>query len=169
MPAIGRVHVESWRSSYPGLLSDRYLSGLDATQEARRWSRLFWSLGDDQILVVAQEESEVVGFAFGGPDRDHLGRRGELYAIYLLEVAQHRGWGKALLRTVAAHLAASGMRSLVVWVLRDNRSARGFYERMGGVYLRERILEFDGNSVPEVCYVWEDIRGLSIRDPAAAG
>jgi ribosomal protein S18 acetylase RimI-like enzyme len=167
--AIARVHVQSWRSTYPGLLPERYLSGLDAAQEGQRWARILSSLGTRQTVTVAEEDGEVVGFAFGGPDRDR-GRdhRAELYAIYLLEGAQGRGWGRSLLRSVSIYLAAHGMPSMVVWVLRENRRARRFYERMGGVYGRERTLDFDGNSVPEVSYGWRDTRSLNIGDPGAA-
>jgi hypothetical protein len=49
---------------------------------------------------------------------------------------------------------------MLVWVLRDNLAARAFYERMGGVFLREHDLDFGaGFSVREVSYGWDDVRG----------
>jgi hypothetical protein len=35
--AIGRVHVETWRSAYRGLVSDAYLAGLSPAERAVRW------------------------------------------------------------------------------------------------------------------------------------
>jgi RimJ/RimL family protein N-acetyltransferase len=49
---------------------------------------------------------------------------------------------------------------MLVWVLRDNVRARGFYERLGGVFLREHELDFGaGFTVIEVSYGWDDVRG----------
>jgi hypothetical protein len=54
-------------------------------------------------------------------------------------------------------LAAKGAESLVIWVLRDNHRARGFYEAMGGVVAGERSERVGGWSVPSVAYRWADI------------
>ena len=161
-PAIGRVHVESWRTTYPGLLPDNYLASMDAADHATRWERLLGHRASRHVALVAEQDGEVVGFASAGPDRD--GDRvydGELYAIYLLERVQKQGVGRALVEAAADGLAQRGMRGMRVWVLRDNRPARGFYEHLGGQYLRERTLEFDQVVVPEVCYGWPDVRRLS--------
>jgi GNAT superfamily N-acetyltransferase len=160
--AIGRVHVESWRTTYPGLLPDSYLASMDAADHAGRWERLLSQRGLRHVALVAELEGEVVGFASAGPDRD--GDRvfdGELYAIYLLEREQGRGVGRTLVEAAADGLAQRGMQGMRVWVLRDNGPARGFYEHLGGLYLRERTLEFDQVVVPEVSYGWPDVRRLA--------
>jgi GNAT superfamily N-acetyltransferase len=160
--AIGRVHVESWRTTYPGLLPDSYLASMDAADHAARWARLLGQRGSRHLALVAEEDGELVGFASAGPDRD--GDRtydGELYAIYLLERVQGRGVGRGLVESAADGLVQRGMTGMRVWVLRDNRPARGFYEHLGGQYLRERTLEFDQVVVPEVSYGWSDARRLS--------
>jgi len=36
-PAIGHVHVESWRSTYRGLMPDAVLVNLSAEQRATFW------------------------------------------------------------------------------------------------------------------------------------
>jgi hypothetical protein len=55
---------------------------------------------------------------------------------------------------------------MLVWVLRDNRAARGFYEHLGGVYVREHALDFGaGFEVMEVSYGWDDVRGGLTADP----
>jgi GNAT superfamily N-acetyltransferase len=161
-PAIGRVHVESWRTTYPGLLPDSYLATMDQADHAARWERLLGRRDSRHVALVAELDGEVVGFASAGPDRD--GDRvfdGELYAIYLLERVQGRGVGRALVETSAEGLHQRGARGMRVWVLRDNRPARAFYEHLGGQYLRERTLEFDQVVVPEVSYGWPDVRRLS--------
>jgi hypothetical protein len=55
---------------------------------------------------------------------------------------------------------------MVIWVLRDNEPARRFYERLGGVYLRERPLDFGaGFAALEVGYLWTDVRASLLAPP----
>ncbi len=95
--AIARVHVESWRTTYRGLLPDDFLDSLSQGRYLERWLR---SLGDDATRVyVAEDAHEVVAFASGGRERaGEDGYSGELYAIYVLEGAQRQGHGMGLVR-----------------------------------------------------------------------
>jgi len=168
-PAIARVHVASWRTTYRGLLPDDYLAGLEVDEYTARWSRVLADRHGRSDVLVAEEQGRVVGFASCGRERDgDLRYQGELYAIYLLHEAQRRGHGRALVAAAAGALAARGMTSMVVWVLRDNAGARAFYERLGGKYLGERSLDLGPEAVVsarEVSYLWTDTAPL-LRPPA---
>jgi ribosomal protein S18 acetylase RimI-like enzyme len=159
---IAAVHVDSWRETYPGMLPDRYLAALDVREYEDRWLRTIQDPYHRSTVLVAEEDGRVAGFASCGRERDGDERYdGELYAIYLRRADQGRGHGRALVEAAAAALAIRGMTSMVVWVLRENAPARGFYERLGGVYLRERPLDLElGLEVPEVSYVWTDTAAL---------
>jgi ribosomal protein S18 acetylase RimI-like enzyme len=166
--AIARVHVASWRTTYPGLLPARYLDAMEVRDYEESWARTIQDPFRRSAVLVVEEDDQVVGFASCGRERDgDPGYRGELYAIYLLRDAQGRGHGRALVEAAAAALAIRGMTSMVVWVLRDNGRARGFYERMGATYLRERPLDLGlGFSIPEVAYLWADTGPLRLASPA---
>lgn len=161
---IARVHVESWRTTYRGLLPDGFLAAMDVREYENRWSRTLRDSHQRSAVFVVEEQGRIVGYASCGRERDGDRRyEGELYAIYLLREAQGRGHGRALVAAAADHLARRAMTSMVVWVLRDNTPARGFYERLGGVYMRDRPLDLGlGAAVREVAYLWADtaeIRG----------
>ena len=159
---IAAVHVDSWRETYPGMLPDRYLAEMDAGDYENRWLRTIQDPYHRSAVFVVEEDGRVVGFASCGRERDGDERYdGELYAIYLVPTAQRRGLGRALVGASADALAIRGMTSMVVWVLRENTHARGFYERLGGVYLRERPLDLAADlDVLEVSYVWADTGAL---------
>jgi hypothetical protein len=58
-------------------------------------------------------------------------------------------------------LREMGFADMVVWVLRDNAPGRRFYERLGGVYVREQSITIASTSLKEVAYGWrrlEDVR-----------
>ena len=154
--AIAKVHVDTWRTAYRGLLADDYLASLSEAHYAERWRR---SLADRTSRVYVAESSEgVVGFASGGRERAGEDRfAGELYAIYVLEDAQGHGHGRGLVRAVVGGLRELGLRDMIVWVLRDNPPARRFYERLGGVYVREQPITIGSSLLQEVSYGWRSL------------
>ena len=159
--AIARVHVASWRTTYRGLLPAEFLNSLDEGHYAERWRR---SLGDDATRVyVAEDGHEVVAFASGGRERaGEGGFTGELYAIYVVEEAQRQGHGKGLVRAVTGGLRELGLGDIIVWVLRDNSPARGFYERLGGVYVRTQPITIGSVVLEEVSYGWRSLDDVKV-------
>ena len=158
--AIARVHVASWQSTYRGMLPDEFLASLSETGYAERWKRV---IGDGSSKVyVAEDGGEVVGFASGGRERaGETGYTGELYAIYVIDAAQRRGFGRELVRATVAGLRELGLDDMIIWVLRDNRPARSFYERLGGVYVRGQPITIGSVTLEEVSYGWrrlDDVR-----------
>lgn len=159
---IARVHVASWRSTYPGILPDGFLVNLSADAYARRWRALLGGGGRGRRTFVAVDPAEgIVGFSSCGPQRTAIqGYAGEFYAIYLQDHAHGQGWGRRLMGTMAAEMLGEGVRSAVVWVLRDNPS-RWFYERLGGQRLAEQPISFAGARLSEVAYGWMDLLPLA--------
>jgi ribosomal protein S18 acetylase RimI-like enzyme len=158
--AIARVHVASWQSTYRGMLPDEFLASLSETGYAERWKRV---IGDGSSKVyVAEDGGEVVGFASGGRERaGETGYTGELYAIYVIDAAQRRGFGRELVRATVAGLRELGLDDMIIWVLRDNQPARSFYERLGGVYIRAQPITIGSVTLEEVSYGWrrlDDVR-----------
>ncbi|TMC79352.1 MAG: GNAT family N-acetyltransferase [Chloroflexi bacterium] len=159
--AIERIRVQTWRATYRGLLPDGLIDQLQQNVERRR-ERLRLAR-PSELIFVAEEGAEVVGYAFAGPERTHDREYpGEVYAIYVLPAAQGKGHGRALIRQCARELAAGGMTSLLIWVLRENKIGRRFYERLGGTPVREKPLEeFPGaEDHIEIGYGWRDTRPL---------
>src|SRR5690242_16483848 len=92
--AIAHVHVESWRSTYAGIVPDAYLAGLDETLRVKLWQE--W-LSGGAVVLVAERKGEVVGFAHAGRIREPVETAdAELYSLYLLRDAQGRGIGRGL-------------------------------------------------------------------------
>ena len=151
--AIANVHVDSWRTSYLGILPDEFLASLSESGYLERWTRL---LDDASNLIhVAEEGGDVIGFASGGRERaGEDGFSGELYAIYLLEAFKRRGLGRELVRATVAGLRGLGIDDMIIWALTDHGSARAFYERLGGVFVRAQPIVIGSATLEEVAYGW---------------
>jgi GNAT superfamily N-acetyltransferase len=158
-PAIARVHVDSWRTSYAGILSGEFLAALSYEARQEMWSGIL-ARGESILYVAETPTGQVVGFAGGG--RERTGDRmyqGELYVLYLLQSFQRQGTGRALFNAVAAELRQAGLTSLLVWVLSAN-PARQFYEALGGEFLWEKDIEIGGQRLVEAAYGWKDTRAM---------
>ena len=163
---LAKVHVASWRETYPGLLPQVYLDRMSVAAHARRWrARL---MRDGEITLAAETADGLLGDCSGDWTRGGPGRgEAEVTTLYVLKRAQRSGLGRRLLTATARALAARGATSLVIWVLRDNENARGFYEGLGGVCDRERDEPIGGGIVVSVAYRWADIDVLGeARDRA---
>lgn len=91
--AISHVHVQSWLTTYSGIVPDDYLASLNEAERILLWRD--W-LTRDILVYVAEQDGEVVGFVSGGQIREPLqGCDAELFAIYLLDRAQGQGLGTA--------------------------------------------------------------------------
>jgi len=163
---IAHVHVESWRSTYAGMLPEDMLIRLSSAEhEARWWRRVLGRFRRRHFVYVAEHtDAGVIGFISGGPSRDrNLQEEGEVYALYLLDEYHGQGTGKALFIKLAARLKRECGPSLLVWVLSTNPS-RFFYEAMGGRRIATRDERMGDVAVTEAAYGWADTAELVASD-----
>ena len=159
--AIARVHVASWRTTYRGLLPDDFLSSLSEESYTDRWRRVMGD-GLSRVFVVDQDEG-VVGFASCGRERaGETGFSGELYAIYILDRAQRQGPRSRAGARRGGRASEMKLPDMIVWVLRDNAAARNFYERLGGVYVREQPITIGAATLEEVSYGWRSLDEIAL-------
>jgi len=153
--AIGRVHVETWRDTYAGVLPDSVLLRMTPEAEGRKWVR---AIVEGETVVVAETgDGDIVGFGNCGAARPFgLPFAGEVYTLYVLPEWRERGIGGMLLRALFDALVAAGYRSAVIWVLEANPS-RFFYEAMGGRRVAQRAERLWGVTLPQAAYGWEDL------------
>lgn len=161
LDSIAKVHVDTWRSAYRGIVPDAYLDGLSYDGSKSVWRRAIERTDRGAGVFVAQEEGgAVVGFASFGPERSgDPTYDGELYAVYVLKGSERKGAGSRLVGAAANELLQNGFHSMLLWILVDNPS-RGFYERLGGRYLRSQLIDIGGTKLQEVSYGWTDLLTL---------
>jgi GNAT superfamily N-acetyltransferase len=128
--SMARVHVDAWRETYRGLMSDGVLDdpGLLDSREK------FWNavLSDSQFeqnrVAVALHRGTVIGIAMAGPCLDDAAGPQQLYVLYVYAAFHGAGVGAALLDAVIAPGAPA-----VLWVADPNPRAQAFYRKNGFV------------------------------------
>ncbi len=155
---IARVHVESWRTTYPGIMPQEHLDALSVTDRERTWHEILRGDGPAPTMVYVAETDggEIVGFVAGGAEKaGDADFRGEISGLYLLQSQQGRGLGRRLVQTFARRLSQDGYQTLLIWVNVHN-PARRFYEALGGVLARTGQREIKGVTYDDSGYGWDE-------------
>lgn len=160
-PKIAAVHINSWQTTYAGIIPEQVLINLDNDERTGRWREIISDpAGKQSVFVAETDDGRIIGFASAEAERtgDPI-YDAEISAIYLLQEYQRLGIGRRLFSVTAQELAARGFRSLLVRVLTANSSYR-FYEALGGMKLGEGEAHINGVAYPDVAYGWKDIRTI---------
>ena len=153
--AIARLDVETWRTTYAGMLSTSYLLGLSDRRRELSWRGVILREPRD-VRVAVEPEGAIIGFGSCGPNRGDRFFSGEVFTLYVAPDWQNQGIGRRLMVALFRRLVASGRRSAIVWVLRDNPS-RFFYERLGAQQASHKALPVGGAAVEAIAYGWRDL------------
>lgn len=157
---IARVRVNSWRSTYRGIIPADYLLKLSS-------SVIEWAEKTNRALkkrevkgFVAVVEEEIVGFILYGEERSgkYPDHPNEVYAIYILEKHQGNGLGSMLLQRAIQTMSSQG---ILIWALEMN-PYRVFYERKQGQIVDSKERAFGDLSLQEIAYGWPGVKEDSI-------
>ncbi len=158
---LAKVHVDTWKTTYQGIVPQDYLDNLSYKEREERWIRILTDTesikSNKSLTLVAEVDNEIVAFASYGKERSKDPKYdGEIYSIYVLREWQKKGIGRRLIKEVARNMIKDGFVSLLIWVLVENPS-RGFYESLGGKLIHTKPIAIGGTELEEVAYGWSRI------------
>src|SRR5579862_7040106 len=107
--AIARLDVDTWRTTYAGVLSTDYLVGLSPRRREIGW-RMAIQRDPLDIRVAVDGADAVRGFGSCGPSRSERRFPGEVFTLYVAPDWQDRGIGRRLLTALFRRLTATGGR-----------------------------------------------------------
>lgn len=159
---IAFVHVNSWKTSYAGIIDQDFLDTISYEKRLSSWKEILQSKNTQQLVVVF--EDKIIGFVGFGFVRsesrpeffeDTETKMWEIYAIYLLEEHKRKGLGKALFTQCRLWFNRKELESFVVWALADNIHAKQFYEKEGGKSIGEISITIGDKNHSEACYLFK--------------
>ena len=152
---IAKVHVDSWRSTYKGIMPADILNNLSYGKRTELWEK---NLADEtNYVVVAENTVGIIGFGTASKrEMNTVDRSGDLTSIYLLEEYQEQGIGKLLLKELFLLFQQLNYQSIFVEVLEENKT-RYFYEYYGAKLVKTAELKMGQKVLKELIYEWDDI------------
>lgn len=152
---VSEISVNAWKTAYRGIISDDYLASLNVEQKYKKLLEEYAS-GE---FIVAEVNDKIVGFCrYSFNDfhmSDILDVDCELCALYVRTENKGLGIGKSLINYVKNEFKNAGCKKMVLWCLKDNYSARMFYEKMGGIFHSEKIIIKGEKEYKEVSYLYD--------------
>lgn len=154
-PGIAKVHVDSWRTTYKGIIPQSFLDGLSYEQRTKLWEN---NISDKPSMIfVTENEGEIIGFVTGGKrNTNEEAGASDLTSIYLLEEWQGKRVGKKLLNQIMNVFLEQGYQKIYVEVLAENKT-RQFYQYYGAEYVKTVQLNIAGKILNEEIYVWNNV------------
>ena len=108
-------------------------ASMDADNLADRMAEPWF---DPAGLLVADAGDGLLGFHW---TKQHSADLGEVYVVAVDPAAQGRGLGRALTAAGLAHLAALGVREILLYVESDNAPAIATYSRLGFAHTQTHV------------------------------
>ena len=158
---IANVHVESWRTTYSGIVKDSIIAGLDVGRRTELWKSNITLEGN--IVLVIVKGGKIIGFACGSEvkEDEYPEYDGDVTSVYLYKEEQGNGYGKQLLDALFKEFHHVGFRNAIVKVL-DQNDSRYFYERLGAKLLDSQEVPQYGEGLKLLTYAWESLQS-SVR------
>ena len=146
--SVQRVARETWQATYAGQIADADIEQfLEIAYSERSLFGKVNRLGDG--FIVAERDSDVVGYTMAGLNRD---AEPELFALYVLPEQHGSGAGRLLWDAATAALARQGQSRMCCWVMASNARACRFYERQGAILTEEREFAVGATMIREARY-----------------
>ena len=129
VPLMARLHVESWRETYRGVMPDAVLDDPEFIPRRER----FWTaaLTDPRYaanrIAVGERDGSLIGIAMAGPViESDVKWAAQLYVLYTYAAVHGLVAGAALLGAVIEPKTSAGL-----WVADPNPRAQKFYRKHG--------------------------------------
>ncbi len=152
---ICQLHIESWRTFYRGMLTDRYLDEAIFSERKEVWEKRFEQPDSNRVIITAKKAGNLIGFSCFFLDHDPKWGC-MLDNLHVSNNFQGIGLGANLLnKSIALLQIIRPEQTLYLWVLEKNLKAIGFYEKMKGEKVETSQWDSpDGQKVYCHRYVW---------------
>ena len=156
-----RVNALAWKESYKGIVNDDFLELINQEEEIQKTiNKLIDGLKDGSRRFLLKEEDKYIGILRVRKTKyDKYSNCGELGALYLLDCAKKKGYGKILFKKAIEELVDMGYKDMVLGCLSGNPSNE-FYKHLGGVFVDTATFSISNQELIENVYLYENIFDL---------
>ncbi len=129
--ALAEFHVRIWRDTYRDLAPAAAYDQLDAERRLPSWLSLLQSDCPKSGAFLAEECGEIKALISFCPATSGMPKQMiEVTHLYVCDSTRGHGLGRRMLQTVFDHVTPH--QGICLAVVKENTSARGFYQKLGG-------------------------------------
>ena len=155
IPQVVDIQIRAWRTAYKGIIDDNYLANMNPEEKIKMREKDY----NENKFIVAEINNEIVGFCRYTDNinktPETLEADCELRALYVKPEVKHNGIGKKMFQYAVNEFKHMGKTKMVLWCLKDNALARRFYEKMGGIIIKERLIHIGNRDYQEVAFEYD--------------
>ena len=152
IPEVVNIQIRAWRTAYKGIIDDNYLANMNTEEKIKMREKDY----NENKFIVAEINNEIVGFCRYTDNIEKTPETPkadcELRALYVKPELKHNGIGKKMFQYAVNEFKNIGKTKMVLWCLKDNVLARKFYEKMGGIIIKERLIHIGNRDYEEVAF-----------------
>jgi ribosomal protein S18 acetylase RimI-like enzyme len=153
---IAKVHVDTWRTTYEGIIPSEFLAKLSYEQRTMLWQQNI-AKEDNTVFIIENDKQQIIGFGDTCRRANNIDLKAtDLTSLYLLQSYQGKGLGRLLLKALFTRIKNEGYEKVFVEVLEDNPT-RYFYEYFGAQFVKTVPITIGGQRLNESIYVWPSV------------
>ncbi|MCR5345082.1 MAG: GNAT family N-acetyltransferase [Lachnospiraceae bacterium] len=128
---LAYIQTESWKAAFASILDSETLTKCTNVERATAmYQRLLDENKGNGYLLTVDGKPHCIAYWDAARDSEFVGKA-ELICIHSLSDKWRKGYGSQMMDRVLMDIKKSGYSEVVLWVFRDNRRARAFYEAKG--------------------------------------
>ena len=128
---LAYISTESWKAAFADILDAETLK---KSTNIDRVTAMFRQLLEENkgngYILLADGKPHCIAYWDAARDAEFAGKA-ELICIHSLPDNWHKGYGSQMMDRVLEDIKDAGYSEVVLWVFRDNKRARAFYEAKG--------------------------------------
>ena len=153
IPAVAKMHVESWNRTYKGIIDQDYLDNMKNNLEKRieRMKNEFHL----RKMIVATIDNEIVAFSEFTLTNDFskdLDIDCELCGLYVKNEYIGTGIGTQVFNYIRNLFIKHNRHKMGLWCAKENNNAVGFYKSKGGNQVKEKTFKLAGKEYSEIAF-----------------
>jgi len=150
---IIRVNRLSWKTTYKGIIEQKFLDDLPLTMSKEKLTEIKTEIKNNKRkYIVALYNKKIIGMLlYLGANYEENNNVARIQAIYILEEYQKQGIGKKMFDFAKEKMRKEKYTEIIIGCIEKNPSNE-FYKKLGGEFVGKESIKINGKDYKENIY-----------------